>query len=341
MEDGFHNIGCVYWNKSDGITIPISKTLNRLGFRTTSFLYNEKIPSGVDIIFACGPYESMVPLTRQLIDLPMKSRPLFVFWQSEQFPNPQLPEWINYPISVLRSDIEKRLYPSDNHLNGNSQILNFIISKGHRYRYYGDLFWWQRENVLSSLVVGSKWTVELLRQRGFDPILAYYGWHEGFGSDLGIERDIPVLWFGKVGTKRRKKILDRVRYELKERGIDLLMIDGIDHPYIFGEERTRILSRTKIVLNVLREQWDSNSMRYYIAAPNRALIITEPTLPHTAFEDRVHLVESPIAQLADTICYYLAHEELRMKIVDRAFSFVTEELTLENSIKKIMNQVLL
>ena len=156
-----------------------------------------------------------------------------------------------------------------------------------------------------------------------------------WGADLKLERDVPVLWIGKIATARRKRLLKRLRADLQEHGVEILMIDGVENPYVFGEERTVLLNRTKIVVNLLRERWDDNSMRYRLAAQNRALIVTEPTLPHTPFLPGLHLVETPIEQMAETICHYLSHEEERQRIVGRAYQLITK-----NSIEEVIAQIL-
>jgi hypothetical protein len=66
------------------------------------------------------------------------------------------------------------------------------------------------------------------------PIVAYYGSPPDWGADLQLERDIPVFWLGTIGTKRRKHILERVRADLRDRGVEILIIDGIEDPYVFG-----------------------------------------------------------------------------------------------------------
>jgi hypothetical protein len=137
------------------------------------------------------------------------------------------------------------------------------------------------------------------------------------------------LWLGKTGSTRRARLLKQIRSELKERGVDMMVIDGVENPYVFGEQRTVLLNRTKIMLNVLREKWDDNSMRFILAAPCRTLIVTEPTLRHSPFLPGVHLVEAPLPQLADMICHYLTHEEERLQITDRAYQLVTQESGLD------------
>jgi hypothetical protein len=121
----------------------------------------------------------------------------------------------------------------------------------------------------------------------------------------------------------------------------MVSVDGVEHPYVFGEERTILLNRTKIALNLLREEWDDNSMRYCLAAPNRALIVTEPTLKHTPLRPGVHLVEAPIDRMVDTICYYLEREEERQRIVDQAYQLVTTELTMRQGLAQILERIAL
>jgi hypothetical protein len=170
--------------------------------------------------------------------------------------------------------------------------------------------------------------------------VAYVGSHPDWYDNLELDRDIPVLWLGKIVSKRRRRLLDTVRQGLHTRGIDMHVVDGVENPYVFGRERNILLNRTVITLNLLREEYDDNSLRYFLAAPNRALIVSEPTLPHTPFMPNVHLVEAPAERIPDTIAYYLANEQARMKIVEAAYQLTTQCLTMENAVDQILQRVL-
>jgi hypothetical protein len=260
---------------------------------------------------------------------------------SEQLPNPDLPEWLRYVGGVVRSRFERLAYRQRSQdVWEPDPRLHWLTTKAYRFLYFGDLYWLKRQGVLSVLVTGSRVTGDYLRTREFDPVIASLGTHPSYGADLGLERDIPVLWIGKMGTRRRENLLKRIRAELRERDVEMMMIDGGEHPYVFGEERTILLNRTRIVLNVLRKKWDNNALRYYITAPNRAMIITEPTLPHTAFTPGVHLVETPIERMADTICYYLSHEEERRRIADQAYQLATTELTARKGVAQALERII-
>lgn len=318
-------IGVVYWTPVDGLAGQTTRIFESLGHRVIHIPFNAPLPQKLDVVFAFGPFDSLAPLGKQLVACNPGQRPAFVWWLSEQFPNPALPEWLRYRGGLLRSQVERWAYQPSN--QGQWQPLpwlRWVTSKAYRFRYYGDVHWLQRQGVLSLLITGSAWIGDFLRARGFDPCVPPPSYHPDWGEDLQLERDIPVVWLGKIATSRRRRLLNRVRADLAARGVEMLVIDGVERPYIFGRERTELLNRTKIMLNLLREPWDNNAMRFTLATHNKVLVVTEPTLPHTAYQPGRHIVASPVEQLADTICYYLAHQEERSQIVEQAFRFIRQ-----------------
>jgi hypothetical protein len=340
MSKGCLRVGIVFWKEDDGFGSAISSVIEQLGCVATNFNHAARLPEELDVVLAYGPLNSLVPLANQLLSCPTSQRPLFALWLTEQLPNPALPEWIRHSVGVIRSRAERLAFRESAQGEWRlDQRLRWLVAKAHRFRYYGDLHWLHRLGLLSVLVVGSQWISHFLHVRELNPVTAYIGSYTEWWADLGLARDIPVMWLGKTGTARRKRFLKRVRADLRDRGVDVLMIDGVENPYVFGEERTILLNRTKIVLNILRTEWDNHSLRYFLAAPNRALIVTEPTLPHTPFRPGEHLVEAPLEKMADTICYYLAHEKERQRIADQAHRLTTTELTMRNSVERILQQV--
>ena len=317
-------VGVIYWIQGEGTTISLCRGLEALGCQVISFAYNAQLPPGLDVVMANGPYGSLVPLARQLMGCPAVRRPAFVYIMTEQLPNPDWPEWLRYGLGLIRSRAEQFAFRQQTSGEWRPQpSWRWLTSKGHRFRYYGDLYWLQRQGILTVLGIWSRWTVNWLQARGFDPVWLSMAYRPDRWDDLRLERDIPVLWLGKTGSTRRGRLLRRVRTDLKARGVELMVIDGVEHPYVFGEARTMLLSRTKIVLNLLREKWDDNSQRFALAAPRRALIVTEPTPPHTDFIPGEHLIEARLERMADAICYYLSHDEERQQIVDRAYQLIT------------------
>lgn len=316
-------VGLLYWNNYNAVR-NLEDVFAHMGFETTIFPYNTTIPEGLDVIFVRGPYGSLAPLGKQLTATPAHRRPAFVYVMVEPLPHPGLPEWLRRAAGWSRSAVERIAYRQAPDGVWKA-VPSFPLSmlKAYRFNYYGDLMWMQREGILTVLGIPSRWNVDFLRQRGFDPLYLPLSIPKDPTVNFRNERDIPVLWLGKPGSGRRARILKRVREDLKQRGVELMVIDGIEHPYVFGKKRDLLLSRTKIVLNILRNWWDDNSMRYVLSMPKGALVVGEPTLPHTAFVPGVHLVQAPIEQIADQICYYLEHEEERLQIVERAYEEIT------------------
>ncbi|MCB0178338.1 MAG: hypothetical protein KDI62_08930, partial [Anaerolineae bacterium] len=171
-------VGLVQWQQGDGIGSQISSTLESLGHEAVKVSIDEKLPDSLDVVLAYGPFGSLVPVANQLQAYPPSQRPLFVLWMTEQFPNPELPEWVRSLGGNFRTQAERLAFrqsrPGEWEVNPR---LRLLTTKAHRFRYYGDIFWLQRKGILSLLVIGSQWTVDFLLERGFDAMVGYYGYH--------------------------------------------------------------------------------------------------------------------------------------------------------------------
>lgn len=334
-------IGVVYWDIGEGMALRHTGIAKDLGYEPVDFFHNQKIPEGLDMILLHGPWGSMAPLGRQLASLPVGHRPKLAWWFIEPLPNPSLPEWFRYHAGRARSWLERVSFYEDQDGSWKQSRLGRLLTlKGARYRYYGDLYWFRDVGILTVLVNASQLTRKFLIERGFkvlEPLGPSY--YPEWGADLNLERDIPVVWIGRVWSKRRRRLLEQVQEGLSAHGIDLLRIDGEYNPPVYNQDRTILLNRSKIVLNLLREKWDNNFMRFQLAALNRAMVITEPMLPHTPFVDGVHMVEAPVEDIPDQIVYYLNHEEERAVIAERAYQMMTR-YTRQEVIAQIIDETL-
>jgi hypothetical protein len=209
-----------------------------------------------------------------------------------------------------------------------------------RFRYLGDYYYAHRRGWLDIFADTSEIYAEIHRRHGLPTIVAHWGATPQWYKDLGLKRDIDVLWMGTRGTRRRSKLLDRLRSELESSGVRMHLADGKENPFIFGNERIYYLNRSKITLNITRTWYDDNYSRMALAAPNRSLIVSETIFPHCpSFLAGTHFVSVPVEKLAETILYYLEHEEERSRIVDNAYQLVTTKLLFRESIKSIMDAV--
>jgi spore maturation protein CgeB len=73
-----------------------------------------------------------------------------------------------------------------------------------------------------------------------------------------------------------------------------------------------------------------------MACSNRSLIVSEPVLPHCIeFKENVHYISAKVEDLANTIVYYLEHEEARRQIAEHAYQLMMNELKFEKSLRKM------
>jgi hypothetical protein len=330
-------IGVGSWQTDDHIARLLREGSERLGHTAIALDAHGKLPDGLDVLLIHGPQGSPLNLALQLEALPAAGRPKLAFWHTEQFWNPTLPSGPAKLVCDLRSGLERFAYRRQGPAIWQPRNpWRRLTQRALRLRYFGDLRWLQRTGLLTVVAATSRWMASFLNARGVRASLAYFGADPSWGEDLGLERDIDVLWLGKIATDRRGALLRQIRAELDRRGVKLVVVDGVEHPYVFGKERTILLNRTKVVLNVLRMPWDNHSIRFYLAAPNCALVVSEPTLPHLPYEDGVHVVYAPLPRLPDVIAHYCRNEGERRQIVDEMRRYTLAELTLEKGLVQVL-----
>ena len=326
----------------DGISEVISDELSALGYRPVYFRIGSLIPEKAEVVFSYGPYGKFLTIPRQLATMPRDQKPIFVHWNTEGIPDPRIPWKIMSSIAGWRSWLG-RVQDSRNgsaRTTGTERLFSLIESRMLRFRYLGDYYYAHRRGWLDIFADTSEIYARIHRRQGLPTIVAHWGSTPQWYKDLGLERDIDVLWMGTRGTMRRSIILDRVRRELEAKGVRMHVADGKENPFIFDDERILYLNRSKITLNIARTWYDDNFSRVALAAPNRSLTVSEPVLPHCpSFIAGTHYVAVPVEKLAETILYFLDHEEERLRIVDNAYQLVTTKLVFRESIKSIMDAV--
>lgn len=336
-------IAVLQWSENDGLAEIIHDELQQLGYYPRSFSVHEAIPKGHGVVFTFGPYGKLTSVIRLLESAPSKERPLLVHWNTEGLPDPTIPWLLAKTIGACRSWVG-RCYDRVNgrlpHGGIRQRLLSLADSRMHRFRWLGDYYYARNRGILSVLADTSVLYSEIRRRHGLPTLFVPWGSSPLWYDDLGLERDIDVLWMGNRRGKRRRALIDRVRHELNRHGVDIYMADDEENPFIFGKERTELLNRAKITLNVTRTWYDDNYTRFSMAAPNRSLVVSEPLFPHCpAYEAGVHYVSAAHDKLADTILYYLDRAEERFRIVENAYQLATTRVTLGNSLQTIMHEV--
>ena len=326
------------WVENDGIAKMIGFELEKIGYNPVLFFFDSNIPEDVDYLLTFGPYNRILPIWQNNARVALGRRPVVIHWNTEGMPDLRIPPKIVRALGAMRSKIGRMGYSGsvfDNFLYSIRSVSN-IDQSLIRYRFHGDYEYACRKGWLHVLSDTSHIYSQIRSKIGIPTLYAPWGASQRWYEDLGLERDLDVLWMGTRGSQRRSRILDQVFRELRSKGLNVYIADNEEKPFIFGEERTRHLNRAKITLNITRTWYDDNFSRFTMACSNRSLVVSEPVLPHcTEFKENVHYVTAKIEDLANTIVYYLEHEEERRQIVDNAYELMMAELRFEKSLRKM------
>lgn len=301
------------------------------GFEVSTLVKGLPWDPEFDIVIGYGPftheYGHLLTITRQLLAIPEPQRPLFIWWLTENPPQ----KWV--PPKIAATLAKTRLWGDQRLSSLSPSRLRHYLLKAHRLRVLGQLSWAKEQGVLDILVCTNRARASYYKAHGFDPVVAPLGYHASYGSLLGLERDIDVAFIGQVGTGRRGNILSTVSHQLSRRGVLVEVVSNL-----YDKERTIFLNRSKIVLNILRSTQDFVGQRLSLAAANGALTVSEPMLDAFPFEPGVHFLTTPWRGLADTIEAALQDAGLRERITAEAHRLVTEELTCEKMVQRILER---
>ena len=172
---------------------------------------------------------------------------------------------------------------------------------------------------------------KFFRSRGLDVTFIPLGYHYQFGRMLNLRRDIDVLFLGRINNKRRKVLIKNIAHSLHENSVSFTIIDDA-----YGDARTELLNRAKIVLDIPRVPWETGGVRFLMAMSCGALVVSS-NLKYTApYEPDVHFAGCSEQNIVNSIRYYLSNNAQRQKIVDNAYQFVTKYITATNMMSKVM-----
>jgi len=333
-------VALIQWEPGDGVSRVIQHELEALGYAVQPFLWNQPPPAGAASVLSYAPYGKFLHIPKQLAQLPPETRPRFIHWNFESLPNINLPTPLLLRLGALRSWAGRLSDTSDSILGlpTRQPPLSSLRLRANKYKYLGDYHYGWQHGWIDLLADISQVFSQFHQRLGVGARYIPWGTPPEWHADLRLERDIDVLWFGKRRTRRRAQLLDAVTGALRQRGVKLYIADGIERPFIFDAERTAILNRAKITLNLLPEWYDPALLfRFHMAAGNRSLLVSETSLAHNPeILPGMHYASAPVEALVETILYYLEHETERQQIADNACRLVTGRLTLHNSVQALM-----
>lgn len=249
--------------------------------------------------------------------LPAAERPFVLVWQSEPLP-------LSRAAGLPRQRLHTR------------EVVKIAL-RDHRatdpYSNIRALRGVTREGLVSLLLVSSNGAREFLAQEGIDATFVPLPLVPTDGRDLALERDIDVLFLGAMDVPRRKRIVKRLRRD----GVDACAAGGWGRRNISGEPRTRLLNRTKILLNFPRHPGLLSGRRMLLGMANRTAVVAEPIYRPERYRPGEHFVMSDLDEMPAVIASLLADDARRLAIADAGYAFAHKEMTLERVVGRVLD----
>ena len=291
-----------------------------------------------DFLVTYGPMQSMA---WAVVRLSQSTRlPPLVVWFTEQVPSPR-PNLAIYLAARARYLCEEFAH---RHAMATWMLekigFSVLPRKAGRLRILGEMLTLESRRLLKLICVFTDTNSLFLRHYGLPVAVVPMGYHPQFGERLGdLERDVDVVFLGSTRDKRRRDIIFELDKKLRAKGLSFVVKDGSpERGCVFGKERTLLLNRSKIALNIMRQPWDDPVFRLLLAAPTGAMLLSEKLLATSTgpFQPGKHFAMSELRTIVEAIEYYLSNDDERRQIAREAFEFVTNELTMRNMTRRIL-----
>ena len=292
---------------------PFFESLARCGCDVT--LLSEDTPAGIPpagawlVIFGNAAWYPKI--RRWLMATPRHRRPYVLLWHSEPLP-PARAAGLPLPWLNLREAAK-------------------IVLRDARatdvYTNYFTLRSLHRAGIPDVLVLSSRGRQEFLAERGIPGHFAPLGCDSSMGRDLGISRDIDVLFLGILDVPRRNRLLQ----SLRNQNINLTTAGSWTDPAFWGDNRTVLLNRAKILVNMARTPAEFSGYRLSLGMANKALVVSEPIYRPEPFVPGKHFMMVPTAEMAACIRHFLNAEDERRAMTETAWRFVHDEASLQRS----------
>jgi hypothetical protein len=297
-------------------TEAVRSALGELGCETSVATDDSFDPSEENAVLVWGNAGVHPRAFERLAALPARRRPLVAVWQSEVLPFARA-------SGVPRPRLSARELAKA--VLGHPRAIDPYTNARRLVRLV-------RRGLVDLVVVISEDRREFLAERGVEAEVVPRGYHLSFGSDLGGERDVDVLFLGALDVPRRRGLLR----DLERAGIDVLARGDWRDPRYWGAPRAALLNRAKISLNLSRHAGQFSGDRFTLSMGNGALVVSEPAHRPAPFRPGEHYVEALASELAATISGLLADDEERQRIAAAGREFVTRELTMTRAAARVL-----
>jgi len=179
---------------------------------------------------------------------------------------------------------------------------------------------------------GTPTRLAFLRQAGIPTCFAPLGFHPAWGELGTEERDIDVLFVGTCDSPNRRSLVPDVLRQLRDWGFRTFETNVFPS----GRQRTALLQRARVVLNVLRFPWEFPGPRLYASAACGALCVSNEAVQNEPFQPGLHFIRAPRTRMAESISWYLTHEEERRQRATRALQSFASDFSLLGSLEKLL-----
>jgi hypothetical protein len=325
-----------------GMIQPIADGLVSNGVEVTVFARDSSWDfDKCDIIISYGPMQSIVEIVLRLGT--MDHVPPMVMWYTEPPPSPNIPRILVHALARVRYSVEAAFHSYRAvHQLLNHKPLSPVVTRLGRFRALGELLALHQSGFLKLVCVFTYTSLDLLRSYALPVTEIPMGYHPTFGRRLDIARDIDVVFLGSTRDRRRQRLVSNLEVSLSKMGVSFVIKDGSPtRGYVFGEERTVLLNRAKILINIMRQPWDDPVFRLLLAAPNGATFLSEEVRSSSTgpFRPGEHLITVCVDDLAEAIAYYINRPREREEIAWNAYDFVTSQLTMERVTRKLLQKL--
>jgi hypothetical protein len=185
-----------------------------------------------------------------------------------------------------------------------------------------------REGLVDAVATTTLARVERFAEAGLETTWVPQGIAPHMHADLGLERDIPVLFLGAMDVPRRRVLA----WRLRRAGVDLTAVGDWKDPRYWGDQRTRLMNRAVITLNLNRFRGNFADTRFNLAAANRSLIVSEPVYRPDPYVAGETYVEAEPGDLPAVLERWLSDDAARQRMVSAAYETVTTQLPRERQI---------
>jgi Glycosyl transferases group 1 len=173
------------------------------------------------------------------------------------------------------------------------------------------------------------------RKRGIFTVHSPLGYascfEAGVSPDYSPGQTFDLLFLGSISDKRDVFLSENAA--LFNRYNSNIVITRLEKPkfshtagFYANHDRNRLLRSCKILVNIhANDNTYFEWLRVIMAIANRCLVISETSDYIEPLVNGKHLIVADLEDIAAQCDYYLNHEEERLKIVNQAYEFVTEE----------------